>query len=124
MHTLVTHVRRQTERLTIDGVRVTWAAAAPVAEGGNTTGHCGVLSDADTVSVTAIVDPDHFPELDELDAAVADSLSSIMGRCPSPSSLAHRGRRGARGGHTPAGQDAQAARCDLLGRCISLRLIA
>ncbi|MGB8386037.1 MAG: wax ester/triacylglycerol synthase domain-containing protein, partial [Dermatophilaceae bacterium] len=78
LHTLVTHVRGPAEHLTFGGVRVSWAAAAAVAEGGNSPVYFGVLSYAGTVSVTAIVDPDHFPELDELAAGLAYWLSSIM----------------------------------------------
>ncbi len=78
LHTLVTHVRGPAEQLTFGGVPVSWAAAAAVAEGGNSPVYFGVLSYAGTVSVTAIVDPDHFPELDELAAGLAYWLSSIM----------------------------------------------
>ena len=43
----------------------------------------GVLSYAGIVAVTAIVDPDHFPELDDLAAGSAYRLSSIM-EVPAP----------------------------------------
>ncbi|MGV1009409.1 MAG: wax ester/triacylglycerol synthase domain-containing protein [Dermatophilaceae bacterium] len=77
LHTLVTHVRGPADHVTFGGVPVQDVAALAVGESGNTTVNFGVLSYADALSVTAIVDPDHFPELDALAAGLAHELAAI-----------------------------------------------
>lgn len=65
-HTLVSSVRGPEETLTFGGMPVAWAVPIGVGEGGNATVSFQVLSYAGTLSITAIVDPDHFPDLDRL----------------------------------------------------------
>ena len=65
-HTLVSHVRGPAEPVTFGGCPITAAIPAGVVPGGNIPVYFEVLSYAGTLTVTAITDPDHFPELDAL----------------------------------------------------------
>ena len=64
MHTLLSHVRGPAEPLTFDGRPITSAIPVGVADGGNVAAYFEVLSYAGTVTISTIVDPDHFPDLD------------------------------------------------------------
>ena len=59
----------------------TIASAVPigVAEGGNATVYFEVLSYGGTMTVSTIVDPDHFPDLDVLVQALRAELALIAG---------------------------------------------
>jgi hypothetical protein len=56
------------------------SVAIPVAvdEGGNTTIYFEVLSYADVLTIAAIVDPDHGPDLDDLIRRLQKELDVIM----------------------------------------------
>jgi diacylglycerol O-acyltransferase / wax synthase len=62
MHTLVSHVRGPEQPVTFGGRPIQAIIPAAVGEAGNTTVSFEVLSYAGTVTITAIVDPDHFPD--------------------------------------------------------------
>jgi diacylglycerol O-acyltransferase / wax synthase len=66
LHTLVSHVRGPRELITFGGCPVSSVVPVSVAEGGNMPAYFAVFSYAGTVTITAIVDPDHFPDLDTL----------------------------------------------------------
>ncbi|HEX6486953.1 MAG TPA: WS/DGAT domain-containing protein, partial [Nocardioidaceae bacterium] len=65
-HTLVSHLRGPDEPLAFGGSTIRSAVPVGVAEGGNATVYFEVLSYAGAVTIAAIVDPDHFPDLDVL----------------------------------------------------------
>lgn len=69
-HTLVTHVRGPRDPVTFAGHTVT--AAIPLSLGGTTnmTVHFTVLSYAGALTIAAIADSDHFPELDLLEQSL------------------------------------------------------
>jgi diacylglycerol O-acyltransferase len=77
-HTLVSHVRGPAEQVTFGGSPITGAVPVGVAEGGNVTVYFEVLSYAGTLTLTAIVDPDHFPDLDTLTDALRTELDLII----------------------------------------------
>jgi len=77
-HTLVSHVRGPAEPVTFGGSQVISAIPVSVAEGGNVTVYFGVLSYAGTLTLTAITDPDHFPDLDTLTDALRAELDLII----------------------------------------------
>jgi len=65
-HTLVSHLRGPDEPLAFGGSTIRSAVPVGVAEGGNATAYFEVLSYAGEVTIAAVVDPDHFPDLDVL----------------------------------------------------------
>lgn len=65
-HTLVSYVRGPAERVTFGGTAVTDAIPVSVGPGGNITVYFEVLSYAGTLTLTALGDPDHGPDLDAL----------------------------------------------------------
>ena len=77
-HTLVSHVRGPDEPATLGGAAITSAIPAGVAEGGNITVYFEVLSYAGTLTLTAITDPDHFPDPGALTGALRDELDQII----------------------------------------------
>jgi diacylglycerol O-acyltransferase len=77
-HTLVTHVRGPVEPVTLGGHRVNTAVPVAVAEAGNTTVYFEVLSYAGVLTISAIGDPDHGPDLDDLISRLRNELDSIM----------------------------------------------
>jgi len=77
LNTLVSHVRGPAEQVTFGGLPVSSAIPVVVAEGGNITVYFEVLSYAGTLTVTVIVDPDHFPDLDTLTDALRAELDLI-----------------------------------------------
>ena len=77
-HTLVSHVRGPAEPVTFGGAEVTSAIPAGVAEGGNITVYFEVLSYAGTLTLTAITDPDHFPDPSTLTDALRSELDQII----------------------------------------------
>jgi diacylglycerol O-acyltransferase len=77
-HTLVSHVRGPAEQVAFGGSPITAAVPVGVAEGGNVTVYFEVLSYAGTLTLTAIVDPDHFPDLDILTDELRAELDLII----------------------------------------------
>lgn len=77
LHTLVSHVRGPDEPVTFGGSPVVSAIPVGMGECGNTTVHFGVFSYAGTVTITAIADPDHFPDLDVLEDGLRAELAAI-----------------------------------------------
>lgn len=74
MHTLVSHVRGPEQPISFGGAPVEAIIPAAVGEAGNTTSSFQVLSYAGTVTITAIVDPDSFPDL----SALTDGLHAEL----------------------------------------------
>jgi diacylglycerol O-acyltransferase len=77
-HTLVSHLRGPDDALTFAGSRIGSAVPVGVAEGGNATVYFEVLSYAGEVTVSSIVDPDHFPDLDVLTEGLRAELGGIV----------------------------------------------
>lgn len=76
-HTLVSHLRGPVDHLAFGGLRIESAVPIGVAEGGNSTVYFEVLSYAGVLTVAAVVDPDHFPDLDALVDALRTELEII-----------------------------------------------
>jgi class 3 adenylate cyclase len=76
-HTLVSHVRGPAEPVTFGGSAITSAIPVGLGEAGNATVCFEVLSYAGTVAVTAVADPDRFPDLAALAAALHDELDLV-----------------------------------------------
>lgn len=77
LHTLVTHVRGPAEPVMLCGHEVSGAIPVGVADDGNITVYFEVLSYAGELTITAIVDPDHGPDLDDLTSRLQIELDSI-----------------------------------------------
>ncbi|WP_436498227.1 wax ester/triacylglycerol synthase domain-containing protein [Actinokineospora sp. HUAS TT18] len=77
LHTLVSHVRVPGGQLTFDGSPIVSAMSLALADGGNMTVCFDVVSYAGTMTVTAIVDPDHFPDLETLTAGLRTELDEL-----------------------------------------------
>jgi hypothetical protein len=77
-HTLVSHLRGPDEILTFGGTAIASAVPIGVAEGGNATVYFEVLSYAGTVTISAVVDPDHFPDIDVLTDGLRQELDQIV----------------------------------------------
>ena len=77
LHTLVSHVRGPVEPVSFDGRRVVSAVPLVVAESGNATVTFEVLSYAGTLTVAAVVDPDHFPDHEVLRASLEQELREM-----------------------------------------------
>ncbi|NPC41648.1 wax ester/triacylglycerol synthase domain-containing protein [Nocardioides sp. zg-1230] len=82
LHTLVSHVRGPEQTVHLAGRPVRAAVPIALSESGNVTAYFEVLSYAGTVTVTAVVDPDGFPDLDVLLAGLRDELGVIAGLEP------------------------------------------
>ena len=78
LHTLVSHVRGPSFPVTFDGARITTATPIATAEGGNITAYFEALSYAGVLTVAALVDADHFPDLDRLVAGLQAELDLVM----------------------------------------------
>lgn len=78
LHTLVSHVRGPGTRLTFGGIPISSAIPVAVAEGGNITANFQALTYAGTMTITAIVDPDLFSDLDTLTAGLRTELDHIV----------------------------------------------
>ena len=76
-HTLVSHLRGPAEPLTFGGREITGAVPVGVAEGGNATVYFEVLSYRGTLTISAIVDPDSFPDLDVLSDGLRAELDLV-----------------------------------------------
>lgn len=77
-HTLVSHLRGPAEPLRFGGALIRAGVPVGVGEGGNETVCFEVLSYAGTITVAAIVDPDHFPDLDTLVEGLRAELDLIV----------------------------------------------
>jgi hypothetical protein len=66
LHTLVSHVRGPGQPVMFAGATVSAIIPVAVAESGNLTVAFEVLSYADTLTITAVADSDHFPDLTTL----------------------------------------------------------
>jgi WS/DGAT/MGAT family acyltransferase len=73
-HTLVSHLRGPDEPLSFGGLQIIAAVPIGVAEGGNSTAYFEVLTYNGTLTITAIIDPDHFPDGEALGAALETEL--------------------------------------------------
>ena len=82
LHTLVSHLRGPREPLTFGGRKVVSAVPLAVAEGGNVPVYFEVLSYAGTLTVSVVVDPEHFPELDRLAHLLEGELLAITATGP------------------------------------------
>jgi hypothetical protein len=80
LHTLVSHVRGPAEPVAFDGVVVRSAIPVGVGPAGNVTVAFEVLSYAGELVVTAIVDPERFPDLEVLLDALRSGLATTAGR--------------------------------------------
>lgn len=79
VHTLVSHVRGPTQPVSLAGHPVTSVIPAAVGQGGNNiTVAFEVLSYAGTLTVSGVVDPDHFPDLDTLTDGLRAELDQII----------------------------------------------
>jgi hypothetical protein len=76
-HVLASHVRGPQQPLTFGGVPVTAAIPFGLGDGGNATVYFQILSYAGTLTVTAIVDPERWPDLGVLSAALRTELDRI-----------------------------------------------
>jgi diacylglycerol O-acyltransferase / wax synthase len=77
VHTFVTNVRGPQEPLALAGRRV--VAAMPVSVvSGNVAVAFGVLSYAGTLAITVVADPQHFPDLDVVAAALQADLGALL----------------------------------------------
>ena len=63
--------------MSFDGRRIDAAVPISVGEAGNSTIYFEVLSYHGTLTIAAIVDPDHFPDLDVLASALEEELRSF-----------------------------------------------
>jgi diacylglycerol O-acyltransferase / wax synthase len=81
-HTLVSHLHGPAEPLSFGGMRIVSAVPIGVAECGNSTVYFEALSYDGMLTIAAIVDPDHFPDVDVLSTALEKELgetSSLRG---------------------------------------------
>jgi WS/DGAT/MGAT family acyltransferase len=79
-HTLVSHVRGPDQPLSFGGLRVETAIPIGVAEAGNSTVYFEVLTYRGLLTITAIIDPDHFPDADTLAPALESELRALAWR--------------------------------------------
>ena len=74
----MTNVRGPQATVYLDGSPVTSAIPVSVSENGNVTAHFSVMSYAGTLTITIIVDPDHFPDLDFLIEALREQMRYLV----------------------------------------------
>ena len=79
LHTLVSYVRGPERPLAFAGATVTGIVPVAVAEAGNLTVSFLALSYAGTLTVTAVADPDHFPDLPALGEGLRAELALLTG---------------------------------------------
>lgn len=77
-HTLVSNVRGPDDRLSFGGHPIAAAVPVAVGGGGNVTAYFEVLSYAGTLTVTAITDPDHFPDPQNLITALRNEFEVVI----------------------------------------------
>jgi WS/DGAT/MGAT family acyltransferase len=76
-HTLVSHLRGPGEPMSFGGRRIHSAVPIGVAEGGNSTVYFEVFSYDGMLTISAIVDADHFTDVDVLNAALRRELREV-----------------------------------------------
>lgn len=76
-HVLASHVRGPQQPVTFGGCTVSAAIPVGVGDGGNETVCFEILSYAGTLTVTAIVDAEHWPDLDTLVEALRSELDRV-----------------------------------------------
>jgi len=76
-HTLVSYVRGPEQPITFAGDSIHTIIPGAVGETGNTTVFFEVLSYAGTLTITAIVDPDRFPNLSTLTEGLQAELALL-----------------------------------------------
>jgi hypothetical protein len=79
LHTLVSHVHGPQQPVTFGGTAVRAIIPVGVGEAGNVTVSFEVLSYAGTLTVTAVVDPDRFPDLSTLTTVLPGELAALAG---------------------------------------------
>lgn len=84
MHSLVSHVRGPAEPVTFGGSSVTSAIPVSVGQAGNGTIYFQVLSYAGGITIAAITDPAHFPDLGALTGALRAELDKISRDAAAP----------------------------------------
>jgi diacylglycerol O-acyltransferase len=77
LHALVSYVRGPERPLAFAGATVTRVVPVAVAEAGNVTVSFVALSYAGTLTITAVADPDHFPDLAGLVKGVRTELALL-----------------------------------------------
>lgn len=78
VHTLVSHVRGPDQPVTFAGAEVGQVIPVAVAEAGNLTISFEVLSYAGTLTITAVADPEHFPDLPVLTHGLQAELALLV----------------------------------------------
>jgi WS/DGAT/MGAT family acyltransferase len=78
-HVLASHVRGPQQPVTFGGCTVSAAVPVGVGDGGNETVCFEILSYAGTLTVTAILDPEHWPDVDTLVEALRSELDAVTG---------------------------------------------
>ena len=78
LHTLVSHVRGPEESISFAGCPIGRAVPIGVAEGGNLTVYFEALTYNGNLTITAIVDPDHFPDLEILAEGLRTELDLVV----------------------------------------------
>lgn len=78
LHTLVSHVRGPERPATFAGASIAQVIPVAVAEAGNLTISFEALSYAGTLTITAVADPDHFPDLPALTDGLRAELAQLI----------------------------------------------
>jgi WS/DGAT/MGAT family acyltransferase len=78
-HVIASHVRGPRQTLTFGGVPIVSAIPLGAGEPGNATVGFEILSYAGTLTVTAVVDPEHWPDLDLLVDSLRTELDRVAG---------------------------------------------
>jgi hypothetical protein len=78
LHTLVSHVRGPEQPVTFAGATVAQVIPVAVAEAGNLTVSFEVFSYAGTLTIAAVADPDHFPDLPVLTNGLQAELGLLV----------------------------------------------
>lgn len=77
LHTLVTSVRGPQTEVAFAGYPIHRAIPISVGDNGNVTAHFSVLSYADELAISVIVDPQRFTDLDVLTEALVEQISEL-----------------------------------------------
>jgi diacylglycerol O-acyltransferase / wax synthase len=77
MHTLVSHLHGPEQPVSLAGARVRAIVPVAVGEAGNVTVNFAVLSYAGTLTITAVADPAHFPDLPVLAEALEQQFVAL-----------------------------------------------
>jgi hypothetical protein len=102
LHTLVSHVRGPGGPVTLAGVPITSAVPVGAGDDSNVTVYVEALSYAGDLAITALVDPDRFPEGDDLVDALHRELDALA-ELPAPPGRSRRGEEAAQRGEDDLG---------------------